>query len=228
MQVFVFIILFIFSSSAAAQWKLDESIDPMTDKPLRFAHVVNDEGYSLIIRRTYKGDVWTAFRLPRGMVRVFDPRLGLHYRVDKNEPVRVRRNRDLEKYTGVQFIDEPQAISWRIFHGKGPADGGNLRELMDGQSLLMRYFPLHEGAQDTIFPLEGAKQVIAQLLDIPLEGDSAAYRRRQEWSEVRSAGIRHCMGGRGAESRECVRQGQICAKSYPENPEELRACLKIP
>lgn len=177
-------------SAENCRWQLVETVDKMNDEKIRSALCLFSTGHSLSILRRADGPAYAMLSLPSGTGEVFGTRR-LQYRIDSNKAVDLESQRSIEKYAPqLKVKADPTTTAWVIWHGgaNAQANTGTLRDLMDGRTLLIRYYKFPEGSADLEFPLEGAKPIIAQALNINAEADQEVakeeIRKRQATVEA--------------------------------------------
>jgi hypothetical protein len=179
-------------SALAQQWRALEWTDTMTDEKRRVAAVTLKSGHAVSLGRVKNGTVWMAFNLPRAAVDAMDPARAPMIRVDQLPAQDLAVLQAVSKQ-GVPVIRHTaRSTTWFVWIGKGGANIGPLRNLMDGHSLRVRYYLASGTSQELLFPLEGAKSVIAELLEIPAEADLEAAAREKALAEERRKRIRAC------------------------------------
>lgn len=162
-------------------WSVDRHVDSMTDRLVKKAVVRNPEGHELqIYREQEHGRVYGTFRISDDSSDILDPEELPIYRVDKREPERIV-GRAFEESTDIPSARaKPKWVHFLLWHGEGrTAVAGTLRDLMDGDQVVFRYFLFTGGYKETRFSLEGAKEAIAEALDIAPD-PTVAERQREE------------------------------------------------
>ena len=225
--LFLCVVLMIMPRISSAEWRVTQGTDELTDKPYSHAWIENDAGHRLTVRRQDDGTVWAIFRLSKSLVGVLDSSLGIAYRVDKLKAVNVRKDRELERRVGVLFVmREPSWIGWRIFSGKGAANHGSLRDLMNGTEMLVRFYLFQDGARDTRFSLVGAKEAISEALNIPAEPDVETAQREQAYNRARSAAMEQCNALPIQDLGACMKKWLVCGKREPTSVAAFAGCLQ--
>jgi hypothetical protein len=174
----------------------------MTDRKTRVAEVRLESGHTFAILRQTSGQVWAVLALPNGKFDIFGDRR-IQYRIDSLPAEDLEKSRQIEKLLrSPMYVHEPTTASWVIWNGEGQADQGTLRQLMDGGSLLIRYFKFPEGSAELRFPLDGAKAAIADALRINQDADKNAAAATAARNDALISTSRRCM-----ESHRGDRQG---------------------
>jgi hypothetical protein len=202
----------------------------MTDKTIKTAYTVNGEGHILKFVRREDGSVWMIFRLADRTGDVLGSRAPM-FRIDSKKPDDLEDARSMTQDTRLKlhsYEAEPKWVSTLVFHGKGPANIGTLRDFMDGSRVVFRYYPFTGGQKETAFDLNGAKAAIAAALDIPAEADAEAAAKQQERNVVLRAANNRCRETADPKTRVvCYRNNAECLKKAPEDNEALRRCLAV-
>jgi hypothetical protein len=164
----------------------------MTDAKRRLAAVTIKSGHTLSLGRVKNGSVWMAFNLPKAAADSMDAARAPMIRVDQL-PAQDLAVLQAVSRQGVPVIRHTaRTTSWFVFNGKGGANVGPLRNLMDGQSMRVRLYLASGGVEEVEFPLEGAKAVVADVLEIPAEADLEAAAREKALAEERRKRIKAC------------------------------------
>jgi hypothetical protein len=167
-KLFLAILCFSMHSLAAADWKVDKRVDAMTDDIKKKAIVANESGHTFSIYRIFQGGpVWGNFALSEGMFDQVDWRKPPIYRVDKNEPENLARMKEMQDMgLGIHAYEwKPKWVDFLIWHGKeGEGIAKNLVQLMEGKTVIFRYFLSTGGSKDTSFSLIGAAPAISEAI----------------------------------------------------------------
>lgn len=110
----------------------------------------------------------------------------------------LQRWQDSPKLHAFPFTANGQTFSIRLAKAGQPARQGTLlRQMMDGQSLQVRYYLTTGQGQDVTYPLMGFKPLAVQYFDLPPEleaGEAARYERCQASSSRGDKAWRRCLG----------------------------------
>lgn len=152
--------------SGAGHWTVESNVDAMTDQEIRSAVVVNADGHQFKVYRQGVGHVWASFRVAEGSLDILGRTVML--RVDKHEPLELTPTpTDMARVVGELVVFEPKWVNFHVWHAEGSSPtGGFLRDVLDGQRLLVRYTLATGGTRDTAFSLDEARHVIAEALRI--------------------------------------------------------------
>jgi hypothetical protein len=176
----------------ASTWTVETKTDSMTDQIRRSATVKNEQGFRLSIYRVESGAVWALFALPEAGSDVLGSRLPM-LRIDKKQPQNLDDSRQVEGLAGFSFAkSEPKWVNFLLWHGKGEPNTGTLRDLMDGQVVVFRYWLFTGGYKETSFALATAKEAIATALGVSAEADPIAARAEEERKARLSAANKEC------------------------------------
>lgn len=204
------------ASAENCRWQLVETVDKMNDEKIRSALCLFSTGHSLSIFRRADGPAYAMLSLPSGTGEVFGTRR-LQYRIDSNKAEDLESQRSIEKYAPqLKVKAEPTTTAWVIWHGgaNAQANTGTLRDLMDGNTLLIRYYKFPEGSADLEFSLEGAKPIIAQALNINAEADQEVAKEEIRKRQVTVEASRKCL-----QENRGNKQGYIaCVEAARNNP----------
>lgn len=209
-------------------WSISEITDAMTDVVTRIAETVNADGHQFKIWRASDGRVWAGFRLSETSAHVLGTTLPM-YRVDKLEAEQVK---DLgaigppgtQAILGEMVNAAPRWVHWVVFHGEGPANSGTLRNIMDGEKLVVRYFPAGGGYLETEFLLSGAALSVAEAIGIPQEADLVAAQQQIKREALLREETNRCLAkstGRG----KCLARIADCMKHFPQGTDALASCI---
>ena len=213
----------VFAAPCYAQWHVETRTDSMTDKLVKSAVLVNSEGHTLTIYRSEDKSIWAVFRLSSASLDVLASTPPI-YRIDKLPPNDLGEAKRSKIFH--MFEQEPKWVQWLIFHGDGPANTGTLRELMDGHTLIVRYFLFTGGNKETTFNITGAKDAISRATGIPSEADPNAATRDKRFHEVFAELSNKCQSLKGKASVDCALRLGKCAEKANGDPEAMRACMK--
>jgi hypothetical protein len=180
-------------SALGQSWKAIEVTDSITDRRTSVAETRLESGHSFAILRQTTGEVWAILSLPSGKFDVFGQRRP-QLRVDSNPAEDLESTRAVEKYIKQPiFRREPTTAAWRIWDGSGEPYRGTLRDIMNGQTLLIRYYKFPEGSAELRFGLDGAKAAIAKVLGIKEEVDPAAAAADATYRDAFSRAGKRCL-----------------------------------
>lgn len=218
-HLILFVIQLIAPQAVEAGWISENYIDSMTDRSTLKATVKNDSGHTLSLARREDGAVWATFRLADSPPDVFTSQRYPILRVDKYQPHDLDDDRQLEKLARTlprRAITEPKWIHFWLWSGKS-SDGRSelLRQLMNGQVLRIRYFPVGGGFKETDFRLDGANQVISKALDLDGEISSGSLKRNEDLKDATREAYKRCQANAVKEdfsicfarSKECLSAG---------------------
>lgn len=153
----------------AGDWELKSKTDAMTDAVSKEASVTSPDGDRFTILRRGDGSAWGYVQLAgSNMFGISDT---LIVRVDKNKPVEFSDKFEklaikLKMPTMNMWEWNPSLIGFRIWHGKQEEGCGLIKELYDGQQIIVRYHPNQSTQRDITFPLTGNNQALSDALGI--------------------------------------------------------------
>lgn len=161
--------LFATTIAAGQGWDVVDTIDPLTDAPIRKTCSVQDE---MRLCFSFQADgVWAAAQSMGD--HLFDAQRFPAMRVDRNKVVYgvSESTMWLERTSGIQVIPrewEPRHISWRA---QVPSTSGDwtetppplVAEMIDGSKLLVRYYLTSGLQKDVIYSLQGFCQSAAKV-----------------------------------------------------------------
>jgi hypothetical protein len=159
-------LLIISGTALAGNWKLKTTTDVMTDQVSSQAFVTSLDGDKFTALRRNDGSVWGYVQLS-GM-RQFSINENLMVRIDKHNPREF--NDKLEKLvmklgSPMKFWEwNPSLIGFRMWHGTVNAGCGIVRELFEGQQMIVRYHPNQSTMIDITFPLTGNQKALSDAL----------------------------------------------------------------
>lgn len=210
------------AGSASADWSEDIRQDSMTDEVISSALCASQSGFSLRLYRVSDGTIWATFRLPDASLDVLASRAPI-FRIDKLEPVDID---GIRKTIAEMVEQEPKWVSWQVFHGGGAPNRGTLRDIMEGTTIVFRYFLFTGGYKETSFSLVGAKSAIASALQIPAEADSQTAAREAALLKIHSDAVEECRKNTDFNAMvKCVERCAECLVAAEGDPEKLRECL---
>lgn len=215
-------------STAYASWNVETKTDSMTDEIKKTAVIVNDEGYSLSIYRHPSGAVWANFSLSDRSLDQLSPQKLPAFRVDKNEPHDITDEKQLQEMgVGLQsYAWEPKWVNFLIWHGKeSEGRSKTLDQLMQGKSVVFRYYLFTGGYKETTFSLDGAGPAIARALGISVEADKATVERAEELKRAYLAASRTCQKDKRA-FRACFERVNSCRKQSDNDLATFQQCMQ--
>lgn len=177
-------------AQAIAEWQVTTVTDAMTDKKTELALTKSSDGYTLAIVREDDETAWLSFVVPNAappVDTVTDK--GPLFRIDKLDAHDVAFWKTVQRLvpsTGTMLAQGPRAIRLLMNYNRRSPVAGELREIMDGKSLLYRYYTIGGTHQDVEFELAGAKTAIASLLHISEEPDPDDVARYQAITQARA------------------------------------------
>lgn len=211
----------------AAEWRIIEKKDSMTDELTSSANVVNPEGHSISVFRVPGGAAWMSFSLSRQSSDQISAQKAPIYRIDKNPPTDLERDKraqamglkmDFYKWT-------PKAVSFLIWHGK-ESDGRAvvIKQLMNGSTLVFRYYVSNGEFKEATFDIAGAGPAIARALGISQEVDSVAEARIEAYKSEFIAAMQTCTSNLRT-FPACNSKITSCRESSQGDAEKFKACF---
>lgn len=213
-NLLLLVLLCLTTSDAYGQWVVETRTDSMTDKVIVEASTRGESGHILkVVRPEPEGPVVGIFRVAEDSSDILDSeKLGM-LRVDAHDPV------DLSLYAsllGGEFASaEPKWLTFRIWQGEDThaPSGSLLRDLMEGESLVLRYYLASGGYKEERFELTGAKQAIAEATgvsaDISEEQAKQDEAKRQDRDAFQNAYLT-CLELKGRKARKCSEEVLAC------------------
>lgn len=166
MRKIIFIALLTITETSLADWKVQESVDAMTDKVSKTAYVVSDDGSRFTVIRKSDKKVWGYLKLS-GMNQ-FKINESLILRVDKNKPIDF--NDKLQKSFGISSYEwNPSLLGFLIWHGKADEGCGLVGQLLKGKKMVIRYHPNKSTFKDIVFDISKNKTAIKEGLGLESE-----------------------------------------------------------
>lgn len=215
-------------TTASASWNVETEADAMTDEIKKSAVVVNAQGNSLTIYRHPSGAVWANFSLSKGSMDQLSPQKPPVFRVDKNEPQDVAKEKRLQEMgVGIQaYAWEPKWVNFLIWHGKeSEGRSKTLDQLMQGKTIVFRYYLFTGGYRETEFSLDGAGTVIASALGIGVEKDKATAEQQEEFKRTLLAASKTCQQDMKT-FRACFEKVNSCRNQANNDLTVLQQCLQ--
>jgi hypothetical protein len=228
-KLLVFMLCFCAPSIALADWKVEKRVDPMTDEVKKTAVVKNELGHTFSIYRLSEGGpVWGNFALSEGMFDQVDWKKPPLYRIDKNEPEDLSRMKKMQDMgLGIHAYEwEPKWVNFLIWHGK--EDEGiakSLVQLMEGKTVVFRYYLSTGGYKDTSFSLKGAAPAIAEAIGISQRIDHSAQQKTEEFKNVYLAESKRCRQDMNS-FKACFSKVNECRKQAEQDIEKFKSCVQ--
>lgn len=216
-------------SAAVADWSVTGRVDSMTDEIKKSAMVRNELGHTFSIYRiTEGGPVWGNFALSDRVFDQVDWRKPPVYRVDKNKPNDLSRMRRMQEMgLGLHAYEwEPKWVNFLVWHGKRD-DGlaNDLLQLMEGNSVVFRYYLSTGGYKETSFSLNGAGPAIAEAIGISANIDHSAQQRTEEFKNALLAEVDQCRKDMNS-FRECFARVNNCRDRSGQEVEKFKLCVQ--
>lgn len=182
-----------FCMNAIADWQVIESTDRMTDERSLRASTTLLSGHSFSITRMIDGTVWAILALPNTPLEIHGTRLP-QYRIDKLKAEDVDDLKRLEKLVKKPMVmSSTRSVAWLVWSGKGQPNTGTLRNIMDGQTILIRYTKFPDDTAEVEFNLKGAKESIAKAIAVPEDVDQIAAEKERNERHRYSEAMRKCL-----------------------------------
>ncbi len=227
MKITALFLAFILPSVALADWSVIKKTDAMTDEVRKIAVIKNDIGHSFSLYRLNPGGpVWGNFRLSEKIIDQVNWRKAPMLRVDKNEPNDISLIKKIHDMGLHSYEWEPKWVNFRIWHGNeddGIAD--SLIELMEGDSVIFRYYLSTGGYKDTSFTLSGASQAISEAISIDKSINKEKQRKIKESANLYSESIDICKENMDS-FIPCYSKVSNCLKSNEGNDKGFKDCLE--
>jgi len=200
----------------------------MTDEARKSAYVTNEDGHTFSIYRiSNDGEIWGNFSLSTSVFDQISPQKPPIYRVDRNEPIDLMREKKLQEMgLRIQAFEwEPKWVNFLIWHGKedeGMADA--LVQLMEGEKVVFRYYLGTGGYKDTAFTLKGAPSAISKAVGISEKVDHAKQERANEFKKELIAQNKKCRENTST-FKACFSRVNDCRQKSNHDTQTLRQCL---
>lgn len=215
------------------QWYVEVLTDPISGRPILEARILTREGYRFNLLRKKDNSIWGQFSLPRSSQAMLTPDNLPTYWIDEGDPV------DLEELKALEVSSEPtlykvagrdvQFIIW------GDAREGfippQLRQMMLGETLHVRYFTLLGERHTAEITLNRANQAIAQFLRVrPLDPESDSIEdQTMNFALVAKRFMELCDDLRFSASESdytaCRNTFYTCSEAPEQTAETFKACL---
>lgn len=232
MYFFLKLILFA-STSSFADWQVKEETDLMTDRIRKIAYITNDSGHTISIYRISKNEsVWMNFNLSSS---TFDQISSLQppmFRIDQNEPHDLSRQKRSNESSynqkhGIQdYIWEPKWVNFLIWHGKEEEGlSTSLVQIMEGQSIVFRYYLSTGGYKDTRFTLQGAASTIAETIGINERINHEKQQSANKFNTELVAQTEKCTANMSTFSA-CFAKVEKCSKQSNREVKNFRNCME--
>ena len=216
------------ATAASASWKVDAKRDSMTDQTQKSAVVVNSLGHSLSIYRHPNGAAWANFSLSSSSLDQLSPQTPPIYRIDKNPPNDLSNEKRLQEMgLGLQaFAWEPKWVNFLVWHGKeSEGRSETLNQLMQGKTVVVRYYLFTGGSKDTTFTLEGAGPAIANALGISVKANTAREAQQTAFKDAYIAATQICQQDMKTFST-CFDKVAACGKQANNNLATFQKCVE--
>ncbi|WP_374346912.1 hypothetical protein [Chitinimonas sp.] len=195
--------LLLSGATAHAEWKLALGKPDAADQRAAAIYAEAPSGSRLSwLHPQGKNDLLLMFSIPgKNGIQLNLERLSL--KIDQGTEIEIGRQALTDWRTDPQRHPYPmtangQLFSWRAASADAPARYGSLlRQMMDGESLRVRYYLTTGHGMDVRFPLAGLKPLVAQYFGVlpNLEdGEEAAYLACSRQYPQRGKPFRACLG----------------------------------
>ena len=188
-KIFCLLITALVSTSAFADWKIEQFEHSATQTQVKSAMVRNDDGFELAIFQTSEGIVWMDFSLSDNDFDVLAQRPLPSFQIDDRKPVQMLRgftativpadegieaivvddqkNISTEKDFSVNHIIAerlPERVICPIWQGDSRPHLGTLDALFSGQQIVFNYTLDDDSTGTTNFTLQGANQALSHII----------------------------------------------------------------
>lgn len=161
-QIIIFLSL-LMTTNLYADWKINETIDSMTDKVQKNAFILSKGGHRFTLIRKSNGKVWGYLKLSR--FNQFSVNDSLMLRVDKNKPREISDR--FQKSIGIASYEwNPNILGFLLWHGEASKRCGTISQLLKGKKLVIRYHPNKSTYKDIVFNITKNKLAIRSALSI--------------------------------------------------------------
>lgn len=169
MKIIIFLTTLLISLTAnAGGWELQTTTDLITDKVVNEAFVKSADGERFTIIRRSDGRVWGYLKLTG--LNQFGVGSEVIVRVDKNKPRSFKEPKgiDLEMVKKLNMGNvwewNPSLVGFMMWHGKQDESCGLIKQLFEGQQMIVRYSPNQSTIRDITFQLTGNSEAISSAL----------------------------------------------------------------
>jgi hypothetical protein len=188
-KIFSLLMFILFSTSAAADWQIEQFEHSATQTQVKSAMVRNDDGFELAIFQTSEGIVWMDFSLSDNSFDVLAQRPLPSFQIDDRKPVQMLRGFTatiVPADEGIEaiIVDDNESISTNkdfsvnhiiaerlpervicpIWQGESRPHLGTLDALLNGEQVVFQYTLDDKSTGATSFTLRGANQAISQII----------------------------------------------------------------
>jgi hypothetical protein len=188
-KLFSLLIIALFSTSAVADWQIEQFEHSATQTQVKSAMVRNDDGFELAIFQTSEGIVWMDFSLSDNSFDVLAQRPLPRFQIDDRKPVQMlrgftativpadegieaivvddKKNISTEKDFSVNHIIAerlPERVICPIWQGDSRPHLGTLDALLNGQQIVFHYTLDDDSTGTTNFTLQSANQAISHII----------------------------------------------------------------
>ena len=215
--------------SAFADWVVTKRIDVMTDETIRTATVTNQMGHRFSIYRiSTGGPAWGNFRLSDQVFDQVDWAQPPIYRIDSNDPVNLSRMKTMQEMgLGIQaYAWEPKWVNFLLWHGKQEEGlAKDLVHLMEGETLVFRYYLSTGGFKDTSFSLKGSGPAIAEAIGIDANVDHVVQEQTEAFKRAVLAEVTQCRENMRT-FKECFARVDACRTRSGGDTGNFRVCMQ--
>lgn len=195
-----------------AEWARGSATDPETGDEVEAVIGDNERGFRLVLVRDPAGGVRAIFRLPSSdrdfLAETQAPRIALDGGAARQVPLAA---------AGLTWAAFP------VWNGAGEALTGTLRELMQAESLALTYYLNGGGYKETVFPLAGAREVIAEAFGLRAEVSVEESQRAAALEAALLTAAEQCGAEKGKKRDRCLEALRGCA-GKAGTAEELGEC----
>lgn len=188
-KIFSLLIIALFSTSAVADWQIEQFEHSATQTQVKSAMVRNDDGFELAIFQTSEGIVWMDFSLSDNDFDVLAQRPLPSFQIDDRKPVQMlrgftativpadegieaivvddKKNISTKKDFSVNHIIAerlPERVICPIWQGDSRPHLGTVDALFSGQQIVFNYTLDDDSTGTTNFTLQGASQALSHII----------------------------------------------------------------
>lgn len=200
------------AGTLSAEWTRGSATDPESGDPIEAVIGDNEQGFSLVLVRDPAGGVRAIFRLASGdrdfLTETQAPRIALDGGAARQVPLAA---------AGLTWAAFP------VWNGAGEALTGTLRELMQAEALAVTYYLNGGGYKETVFPLAGAREVIADAFGLRADVSVEEMQRAASLEAALLAAAERCATEKGKKRDRCLEALRGCAGKVG-TAEELGEC----
>jgi hypothetical protein len=204
------------AAGGTAGWEARLEQDLVSGSAIEAAVGTSREGLTFaVMRQPIDSRVVGLLRLPAGNQDFFDASRPFSLRID------ALPSRQIQRLDG-----ELRSVSIVLWDGVGEPVLGPLRELMEGEELVIEY-PLYGGGFKLAhFPLAGARDTIVMTLGVRATVSAEEKAQAAAFDAALASAVESCLALEKDKAKErCFARLGACRDARPATVEDFRACL---